>query len=134
MKSLVQGLVNKSKKKQKGMTLVELLAVIVILGIVAAIGTVAIGGIISKSKKDADLSSRTMIIEAAKLYALANNINEATDGAALDIQTVLIGGGYLELKSLTPQSSTTAWDDFTITASNATGTYTVALTPDPVIP
>ena len=40
-------------KNQKGFTLVELLAVIVILGIIAAIAIPSIGGIIDKSKEDA---------------------------------------------------------------------------------
>ena len=40
-------------KNQKGLTLIELLAVIVILGIIAAIAIPSIGGIIHNSKKDA---------------------------------------------------------------------------------
>ena len=81
MKSLVQGLMSKSKKKQKGMTLVELLAVIVILGIVAGIGTVAIGNIIESSREDALERQEEMIQQAAQLYYLDNE----TAGTATDL-------------------------------------------------
>lgn len=63
----------KKLKNERGLTLVELLAVIVILAIVAIIAFVYIGGVIENSKKDAHISNAIQIIQAAKLH-------EATGG------------------------------------------------------
>lgn len=54
-------------KNQKGMTLVELLAVLVILGIIAAIAIPMIGNVISNSKDKAILADAQSILSAAKL-------------------------------------------------------------------
>jgi type IV pilus assembly protein PilA len=59
-------------KEQKGFTLIELLAVIVILGIIAAIAIPAIGNVISKSEKKAQVQDALLIINAAKLYVADN--------------------------------------------------------------
>lgn len=59
-------------KNQKGMTLVELLAVLVILGIIAAIAVPMIGNVINNSKERAVLSDAASIIAAAQL-AYAND-------------------------------------------------------------
>ena len=58
----------KKFKNERGLTLVELLAVIVILAIVAIIAFVFIGGVIENSKKDAHISNAQQIISAAKLH------------------------------------------------------------------
>ncbi|MFC5733682.1 prepilin-type N-terminal cleavage/methylation domain-containing protein [Cytobacillus gottheilii] len=60
-------------KNQKGLTLIELLAVIVILGIIAAIAIPSIGGIINKSEKDATVAEGIQIISAAKMYVTSSN-------------------------------------------------------------
>lgn len=61
------------KKDQRGLTLVELLAVVVILAIVAAIAFVLIGNIIENSRKDAHISNAQQLIAAAKLYEANGN-------------------------------------------------------------
>src|SRR5690625_3268945 len=68
MKKTIQRL-----KNERGLTLVELLAVIVILAIIAVIAFVFIGGIIENSKKDAHIANAQQAISAAKLH-------EATGG------------------------------------------------------
>ena len=55
---------------QKAMTLFELLAVIVILGIVAAIGFPTVSKIIDNSRKDAFIADITNFVAAAKTEAL----------------------------------------------------------------
>ncbi len=83
MKSLFQGLMSKSKKKQKGMTLVELLAVIVILGVVAGIGTIAVGNIIENAREDAVTRQEEMISQAVRLYLMDNDTTTAPTSTQL---------------------------------------------------
>lgn len=56
-------------KNKKGVTLVELLAVVVILGIIAAIAVPTIGGLISRQRQRAAEATYDTIVEASKLYA-----------------------------------------------------------------
>jgi type IV pilus assembly protein PilA len=62
----------KMLKNERGLTLVELLAVIVILGIIAAIAVPSIGGVINNSKKDAKIAEALQIIDAARLAHAEN--------------------------------------------------------------
>ncbi|MCA0147427.1 type II secretion system GspH family protein [Rossellomorea vietnamensis] len=57
----------KMLKNERGLTLVELLAVIVILGIIAAIAVPSIGAVIKNSKDDAKVAEALQIIDAARL-------------------------------------------------------------------
>ena len=64
----------KQLKDERGLTLVELLVVVVILGIIAAIAVVAIGGIIENSKKDAMVADAKQMVSAAKLHVASNPV------------------------------------------------------------
>ncbi|MDD4324703.1 MAG: prepilin-type N-terminal cleavage/methylation domain-containing protein, partial [Eubacteriales bacterium] len=82
--------VRKIARKEDGFTLVELLAVIVILGIIVAIAIPAVGNVIDNSKIDAAGSEYDMVLDAARIYFTAENP---------DSDTVLISDledGYLE--------------------------------------
>jgi len=57
-------------RSKKGVTLVELLAVIVILGIIAAIAVPAIGGLIDRQRTNAALASHEVVMNQAKTYVL----------------------------------------------------------------
>ncbi|GAF64082.1 type II secretory pathway, pseudopilin PulG [Bacillus sp. TS-2] len=72
MKKMVKRL-----KNERGLTLVELLAVVVILGIIAAIAVPSIGMIIENSKKDAAVSNAQQILNAAQLYKAGSNSSES---------------------------------------------------------
>jgi type IV pilus assembly protein PilA len=61
-------------KDQRGLTLIELLAVIVILGIIAAIAIPSIGNVIENSKRSAIRADAMQILSAAKLYAADNGV------------------------------------------------------------
>lgn len=78
----------KKLRNQKGMTLIELLAVVVILGIIAAIAVPSIGGIIEKSKENAAVANAEMLLSAGRLYAASNSDVSGTINS--DVAT---GGG-----------------------------------------
>lgn len=63
----------KNRLNQKGLTLIELLAVIVILAIIAAIAVPAIGGIINRSEDKALMADASNILSGAKLAVLAGD-------------------------------------------------------------
>ena len=65
-------------KNEKGLTLIELLAVIVILGIVAAIAVPAIGNIIDNSKDKAILADAASILSGAKIAMTDGACNGST--------------------------------------------------------
>jgi len=60
-------------KEQKGLTLIELLAVIVILAIIAAIAVPAIGNIIENSRVGAIKGDASNVLAAADLYFTDGN-------------------------------------------------------------
>ena len=86
--------IQKKLKEQKGMTLIELLAVIVILAIIAAIAIPAIGGIIENSRVGAIKSDAQNIMSAGELYfideepdstgTLSVNLKELEDGGFIE--------------------------------------------------
>lgn len=59
-------------KNNQGVTLIELLIVIVVLGIISAFAIPAVGTIISNTEKDAILADAIGIENAAKLYCASN--------------------------------------------------------------
>jgi prepilin-type N-terminal cleavage/methylation domain-containing protein len=76
---------------KKGLTLIELIAVIVILGVIAAIAIPLIGNTLDNQRKEAAELSYQNIETAALLYA-ANGENE---GAVFSVQD-MIDGDYLD--------------------------------------
>ena len=84
-------------KNQKGLTLVELLAVIVILGIIAAIAVPAIANIIDNSRKDAHYANAESLYDAARLAVVGEDVSGSetfTVGDAGEFD--LLALGYLE--------------------------------------
>jgi len=70
----------KQINNEKGLTLIELLAVIVILAIVAAIAIPSIGNIIGKSKERAILADASMVLSGAKIAVSNGECTEVTGG------------------------------------------------------
>jgi type IV pilus assembly protein PilA len=83
-KNFIEGL----KKDERGMTLVELLAVIVILAIVGAIAFVVIGNVIENSRQDAHISNAQQIINAAELYQSSGSDVEEGNIELTDFDTL----------------------------------------------
>lgn len=76
-------LMKKHIKNEKGLTLIELLAVIVILGIIAAIAIPSIGNVIQKSREDAIKADAIQIINGAKMYIAGEGAATTLDEADL---------------------------------------------------
>jgi len=91
---------------KKGFTLVEILAVIVILGIIGAITVPFIMNIVTKARRDAFVDSSEFLVKAASQYrtnAIMNhtdrtlNINFSTDKCPLDVSGELPNSGNLKM-------------------------------------
>jgi len=82
-------------KNEKGLTLVELLAVIVILGIIAAIAVPSIGGILDNTKVKAAHADAQNVLAAASLYFADNTGTTGTDASSVTL-SVLKTDGYIE--------------------------------------
>lgn len=87
-------MIKKMIKGEKGFTLVELLAVIVILGIIVAIAIPAIGKVIENAQGDANESTELMIVDAARLYEMQEH-DEATGLLSVTVGE-LEAAGYLD--------------------------------------
>src|SRR5690625_2851837 len=83
----------KQLKNERGLTLVELLAVIVILAIIAVIAFVMIGNVTENSKKDAHISNAQQLIAAAKLYDATEDPIPAEGITGSDLNAA----GYLDV-------------------------------------
>ncbi len=91
---------------RKGFTLVEVLAVVVILGIIGVITVPFIMNIINKSKRDTFVDSSRFLVKAASQYrsnAIMNhtdrtlNINFAKDKCPLEVSGQLPDSGNLKM-------------------------------------
>jgi prepilin-type N-terminal cleavage/methylation domain-containing protein len=87
----------KPLKNQRGVTLIELLAVIIILGIIAAIAVPAVISNFSDAKKNSDAQTEKIIKEAVQRYLLDNEVTfDANNRATIKIKDDLVSKGYLQ--------------------------------------
>ncbi|TMW71892.1 prepilin-type N-terminal cleavage/methylation domain-containing protein [Alteribacter natronophilus] len=118
-------------KNEKGLTLVELLAVIVILGIIAAIAIPAIGNIMDNSRKDAHIANAEQAVNSARLMVTTgvHNYSEVTansengvylfyDGEHFD----LVDNDYMENLPSNPSG-----EDYKIVVEYNDGDYLVEI-------
>lgn len=95
-------------RNEKGLTLVELLAVIVIIGILAAIAVPSVSGLINKTKEEAHRTNAQIIIDAARLKVAAEDMQGGTVNGNTKTLTVtveqLVQQGYLERIPADPQN------------------------------
>ncbi|RDW21566.1 type II secretion system protein [Oceanobacillus chungangensis] len=118
MKKFLQRL----KKDERGLTLVELLAVVVILAIVGAIAFVAIGNVMENSRQDAHVANAQQIVSAAKLAEASGT----EIGADFNVYPGTGGAGGLEtLDTLVDPWTKGVYT--TATVSSIGGNYSVTL-------
>ena len=117
-------------KNKKGVTLVELLAVIVIMGIIAAIAVPAIGGLIENTRKNAAIAQLDQMVEAANLYAL--NAEDAEDvlvsvlGLDVSITGITFDVVDNEATDFTLTDAKIVFNDVTYTVTGTPGNWQVS--------
>ena len=118
-------------KNNKGFTLVELLAVVTILGILSSIAIIGVSKLIEKSKNDADEQQKQTLIMAAKSYFQDNrSMLPREDGTSRDVTVVVLKNNkYLkeDIKNSKKESCMNDNTKVTITKSGNKYTYEASL-------
>ncbi|NYF25019.1 prepilin-type N-terminal cleavage/methylation domain-containing protein [Sporosarcina sp. JAI121] len=115
---------------EKGLTLVELLAVIVILGIIAAIAIPSIGNVVQSSREKAVIVDAQNVLAAGNLYFLENTDKTSatlSSGAGDSLIPVYVDNqGTLSSATVNKTSNGATTISFTGSAGNKTITVTNA--------
>ncbi|WP_339059939.1 prepilin-type N-terminal cleavage/methylation domain-containing protein [Tepidibacillus marianensis] len=105
-------LLRKQVSNQRGVTLIELLAVIVIIGIIAAVAVPAVLSQIDSSRIASDTSNIAIINDALQRY-YANNGTYPTGDFSAMLTTLKAngnGGPYIKDFPSTPQQKDKSWN------------------------
>lgn len=116
---------------KKGFTLVEIMIVVVIIGLLAAMAIPAFQKVRQDSRQSAVENDARQLASAAQQYMLENDTTsvtvsytDGTIGAPLDVYVRRIGTGYTLSSTLGIDSDFTIAHPQLITDSNATGVVT----------
>ena len=115
-------------KDEQGLTLVELLAVVVILAVILGIGAVGIGTVIQNAREDGQVAAIQQVMAAAQVYDAQNATDETkawvTD-APVDAQKLITDG---LLKAVTFADSAKI-----IVTKDANGVLSIAVADDALL-
>lgn len=116
----------KKLKNEKGLTLVELLAVIVILGIIAAIAVPSIGNIIENSRFKAIKGDAQTILSAANMYYAESDTKTAVTLPTLKEKGFINDSGSFNIDDATVIVTYNAGGN-TFTGTGKSGSYTLPI-------
>jgi len=127
-------MVLKRMRDEKGMTLIELLAVVVILGILAAVAGSVIIGSMNSARENADATTEAVLIEAVDRYLFDNptklSAANTAAGATISVQDDLVEGGYL--KKVPSRQAGSGTDYLSVIVSQQTdGSFLYSFDPTP---
>lgn len=106
----------KNSRNQNGVTLIELMIVVAIVGILSSIAVYTFGGATEKARRsDATTALLRMAENQEKFYSASNSYNYTADET--QIGGASTNEGYYILSSTTPADGTS----FTLTATAVTG-------------
>ena len=117
-------------KNNKGVTLVELLIVIVVMGIIAAFAIPAVGTIIDNTQQDAIVADAIAVENAANLYCAQTtcSLTESLTWADVEPYVEGIDATYYEFDATASVGVDGAGD--AVVAVKGSGLWTVTLTAD----
>ncbi|WP_178019888.1 prepilin-type N-terminal cleavage/methylation domain-containing protein [uncultured Paenibacillus sp.] len=123
MTALIQRF-QRMRKEEKGITLVELLAVIVIIGVIAAIAVPLITGLLDDTKANARSATANQLYEAARLRSITKNNGEISGTHTL---AQLVADKYIQSGLTDPKSGKALAETTTIDFSKLSSGALVTL-------